>query len=250
MSRGKNNYRYYSSEQLAIANVIRIQLELGLSLSEIKRCKGQRSPENMDEMLTRLAEQIDAKIENMADMRKIVMTLQKSIHSVLDIDEQAITVQLLPEEPIILGDLNDYSGGRNDYDALSSFFREISNRHSDINLNYPVWGLFSEERLKRGDWTFPDRYYFYNPAGQDRKPAAQYAIGYTRGGYGQTDELYRRLIAHIDRNGLEISGNAYEEYPLNEFCVSDEANYLIRVMITVRRARRSRGRRLPSPESR
>jgi hypothetical protein len=78
------------------------------------------------------------------------------------------------------------------------------------------------------------RYYFYNPRGHDARPAALYAVGYQRGGYGQTDKLYERLLDHIDRNGYEICGDAYEEYPLNEICVADDANYLIRVVITVR----------------
>jgi effector-binding domain-containing protein len=111
----------------------------------------------------------------------------------------------------------------------------MQRRYPDLDLNYPVWGVFSEERIKNGDWKYPDRYYFYNPEGHDKRPADFYAIGYMRGEYGQTDELYSRMLAYIDRNGFEICGDAYEEYPLNELSVSDSGNYLIRVMITVRK---------------
>ncbi|MCL1887854.1 MAG: hypothetical protein FWF96_03160, partial [Kiritimatiellaeota bacterium] len=102
------------------------------------------------------------------------------------------------------------------------------------DLNYSVWGTFSEKRVKSGDWVWPDRYYFYNPEGRDRRPAALYAIGYTRGGYGQCGGLYKRLIHYINEHGFEICGDAYEEYPLNEVCITDSSNYLIRLMITVR----------------
>jgi len=134
----------------------------------------------------------------------------------------------------VLGDLNDYSRGRNNYDALADFYDVISRRFPDLDLNYPVWAVFSEEQIRRGDWVWPDRYYFYNPEGRDKRPAAFYDIGYMRGGYGQGDELYKRMLDFIDRNGFEICGDAYEEYPLNEVCVSDDTNYLMRVMITVR----------------
>ena len=101
-------------------------------------------------------------------------------------------------------------------------------------MNYPVWGFFSENRIKQEDWVWPDRYYFYNPEGRDKRPAAFYAIGYTRSGYGQGGDLYKRLIDYIKKNGFEICGDAYEEYPLNEVCIMDNTNYLMRVMITVR----------------
>ncbi|MDR1326883.1 MAG: hypothetical protein LBJ74_00595, partial [Heliobacteriaceae bacterium] len=119
--------------------------------------------------------------------------------------------------------------------ALLSFYNNINKKYPDLDLNYPVWGNFSEERIKRGDWVWPDRYYFSNPTGPDRRPAALYAVGYTRGGYGQSADLYKKIIDYIDKNGLEICGDTYEEYPLNEVIVSDDTNYLIRVMISVRK---------------
>ena len=110
-------------------------------------------------------------------------------------------------------------------------------KYSGIDMNYPVWGMFSEERIKRKDWIWPDRYYLYNPSGHDIRPAALYAIGYMRGGYGQCEKLYERLIEYIEENDFEICGPAYEEYPLNEFCILEDTDYLIRVMITVRERR-------------
>ena len=235
LSRGENNkYRYYSCGQLAVINVIRTFLALGMSLPEIKALKDRRTPEFADEWFTQIINQIDKKIEEWERTKKLILTLQKAIHSVKNVNEEAITIQFLPAEAIILGGQNDYSKGGNDYDALFTFYSETSEKLPELDLNYPVWAVFSAERVKRGDWRWPDRYYFYNPEGRDERPAALYAIGYTRGNYGQSDELYKRMIEFIDRNGFEISGDAYEEYPLNEVCISDNANYLIRVMITVR----------------
>ena len=170
----------------------------------------------------------------MGECAKLLFTLRKAINSALDADEDKITVQFMPAEAIILGDLNDYSRGRNHYDALLGFYHDMNEKYPDLNLNYPVWGVFSEDRIKQGDWVWPSRYYFYNPEGHDKRPADSYAIGYARGGYGHTDELYKRMIDYINENGFEICGNTYEEYPLNEVCITDR-NYLIRVMITVRK---------------
>ncbi len=137
----------------------------------------------------------------------------------------------------MLGSQNDYCNGKNDYDALYTFYQTISeiNELSEYDMCYPVWGIISEERVRKGDWGYPDRYYFYNPNGKDERPAAFYAVGYTRTGYGQGADLFKRLVEYIDSNGFEISGDAYDEYPLNEIGVADDTNYLMRGMITVRK---------------
>jgi DNA-binding transcriptional MerR regulator len=233
-TRGENNYRYYSSAQLAMVNVIRILQESGMTLNEIKKLKDNRSPELMDDLLARQIKKIDIITEEWANSRKLLATLQNSITSALNVNEEEITVRFMQEKPIILGDLNDYSRGRNAYDALVSFYNDIHKKHPDLNLNYSVWGTFSQDRIKQLDWIWPDRYYFNNPVGSDIKPAALYAVGYKRGDYGQSDELYRRIIDYIDNNGFEICGDAYEEYPLNEVCTTESKNYLMQVMITVR----------------
>jgi DNA-binding transcriptional MerR regulator len=234
VTRGPNNYRYYSGGQFTIINVIRTLQASGMSLEEIKKWKDVRTPERTYDLFTHQIEQIDDKIDEWVQARKLMLLLRKAILSALNVNEKEITVQFLPAEAIILGDLNDYSQGKNDYDAMISFYLTINDKYPNLDLNYPVWGLFSEERIKVRDWKWPDRYYFYNPEGHDKRPAAMYTVGYTRGFYGQTEELYIRLLDFIEKNNLEINGDSFEEYPLNEVSVSDYVDYLIRVMIPVR----------------
>jgi len=235
MSRGENKYRYYSGGQLAVINVINTLQELGMTLGEIKILKDKMSPALVNEVLEQQKTKIAQKVEGWARAQKLLLTLQRIIASAQHVDEDQITIQFMPAEAVIMGDLNDYSRGRNDFDALISFYHAMYEKHPDLDMNYPVWGLFSENRVKQYDWVWPDRYYFYNPEGCDLKPAALYAIGYKRGGYGQSDELYKRLFDYIHQNEFEICGDAYEEYPLNEVCINDNTNYLMRVMITVRK---------------
>ena len=230
----ENNYRYYSNGQLSAVNVIRILQASGMSLNEIKDLKDRRTPELMDDLFTQQITEIDKKIEELGRAQKLLYTFQKLIRSVKNIDEKAMTIEFLPAEPIVLGDLNDFSRGRNSYDALISFHHAIQEKFPDLDLNYPAYAVFSEDQIKKGDLVRPERFYLYYPEGRDRRPAALYAIGYTRGGYGHSEELYKRLISFIAKSGFEICGDAYEEYPLNEICIPDRTNYLIRVIITVR----------------
>jgi len=232
--RGENNYRYYSSSQLAIVNVIRTFQQLGMSLDDIRALRDRRTPELANMVFERQIDEIDTKIKEWVSARKLLLTLKKAINSVSSIDERAITAKFLPAEAIVLGDINDYSRDRTDYDALLSFYNDISIKYPDLDLNYPVWATFSQDKMKQKNWHHPDRYYFYNPEGYDRRPAAMYVIGYKRGGYGPNDVLYERLYEFIEKHNYEICGDAYEEYPLNEICAIDDTDYLVRVMIMVK----------------
>ena len=232
--RGENNYRYYSSSQLAIVNVIRTFQQLGMSLEDIKALRDRRTPELANMVFERQIDEIDTKIKEWVNARKLLLTLKKAIDSVSNINERAITAKFLPAEAIILGDINDYSRGRTDYDALLSFYHDINIKYPELDPNYPVWAMYSHERIRLKDWDHPDRYYFYNPEGYDRRPAALYVIGYKRGGYRPHGDIYERMYDYIEKHNYEICGDAYEEYPLNEICATDETDYLVRIMIMVK----------------
>lgn len=241
-ARRGNHYRYYSPGQLGCMNVIRLLQALGMPLSAIRDAMEDRTPAHTAEMLERQIVKIDEELERWKRARELLLAMRKTIGEVENVDETAVTVRRMPEKAIVLGEANDYSRGEDSYDALLAFYRAVSVKHPELDLNYPVWGVFSRERIARRDWRWPDRYYFDNPAGKDRKPAGLYAVGYARGGYGRTDELYERILAFIDANGFAVDGDAYEEYPLNEISVADEEDYLIRVMIGVRGKRRGKAR--------
>jgi len=206
-----------------------------MTLEEIKSLKDHRTPELSDEVLEQQIEKIEGEIEGWVRAGKLLRTIRKTINSVSYVDENEITIQFLPAEAIVLGDINDYSRGRTIHDALLSFYNSMNEKYPTLDLNYPVWAAYSESSIKSRAWVEPDRFYFYNPEGHDRRAATLYAIGYTRGGYGKCDELYRMILEFIDKHGFEICGPTYEEYPLNEVCVADENRYLIRIMITVRK---------------
>jgi DNA-binding transcriptional MerR regulator len=235
IKRGDNNYRFYLHTQLGNLNMIRTCQVLGMTLAEIKSIELNRTPELINELLSEYIERLRIKINQYTQKYRFLQTIKSITQSALTVDIDCITIQYLCAEKIVLGKQNDYSNGRNVYDALLSFHLDSSDKYSDIDLNYIVWGMFSEERIKRRDWVWPDRYYYLDSEGNAEKPAELYAIGYHRGGYGQTGELYERILRYIDENGFEICGPAFEEYPLNEICIKNENEYLIRVMITVRK---------------
>ncbi|MCL2046359.1 MAG: MerR family transcriptional regulator [Oscillospiraceae bacterium] len=234
VTRGENNYRYYSHGQLAVMNLIRTFKTLGMPLVEIKRLKDIRTPELSKQLLGNQLTRINEEIDKLLHAKKLLELIKDIIETHLDIDEEIITLQQLPERSIVLGKQNDYSGTRSDYDALYDFYEDCHEKYPDLDLNYPVWAIFSQERLRRREWIWPDKYYFYGPEGYEKIPPGLHVVGYKRGGYGNTHSLYERLLEFIDENGYDITGPAYEEYPLNEICVLNDEDYLIAISIPVK----------------
>ena len=234
---GKNNYRYYSHDQIRLVNLIRTMQMLGMPLKQISEIARKRNPKDMLNLLNNQLAFINKNILDQLEARKLILTLQNTIEEAFALEnEDEIKVHWMEKKAIFLGPKNDYSGGKSYYDALAKFYKYCKKKDSDINLNYPTWGIFSKEQIEQGDWVYPERFYLNTPEGYDEKPAGLYITGYMKGGYGypQTDALYKKIIEHIQNNNLEIDGDAYEEYPLNEISVKDPKDYLIRVSIRVK----------------
>ena len=233
MLRGDNGYRYYHPGQMAMVNVIRTMQDMGLSLNEIKEMVHERDPGSSEATFRSQIGRIDQKIKSLINTKQLLSTLHQNVLAGLEIDEHSISFVEMNEKSLILGERNDYSNGKNDYDALNIFYAKTQERYPDMNLNYPVWGYFLPERIKRGDWKWPDHFYFYHPQGEEKRPASLYAVGYTRGGYGECGDLYEKMLKFIKKNNHELSGGVYEEYMLNEIFITNEKNYLIRLMMEV-----------------
>lgn len=233
ISRSCGNYRQYTYSQLATANLIHTCQALGMPLGEIQDLIEKRTPALIKKLLEKQINQIDLTVENWLQSRKLLCVLDQTIQSALNVDESEIKIQFFDKKAITLGGQNDYSSNRDDYDALHTFYQSCHKKYPSMDMNLPVWGKFSQERIKHRDWHWADWYYFNDPDGPDERPSALYAVGYKRGGYGQAADLYERMLDYIETRRFVVSGPAYEEYPLNEICVADDMNYLIRILITV-----------------
>ena len=230
----EHNYRYYSFDQIGWVNFIRTMQLLGMPLKDIKNITLHRNPKMILEIFSKQINDLNNNIIEYIDARTLLLTLQNTIENSINVNEEKIEYVYEKASPLFIGPQNDYSTGKADWDALLDFYNYCGNNGKHINLNYSAWGIFSEERVKRGDWRFPDKYYLNCPDGENQKPAGWYVVGYGRGYYGQTDEIYKKMIAYMDENKMEICGPAYETYPLNEISIENPEEYLIRISITAR----------------
>jgi DNA-binding transcriptional MerR regulator len=238
VARGENNYRHYSYRQISSINLIVTLQKLGVPLDDIAKLLRSRTPESIMGLFSEQSRQIDRKVAKLLQAQKLLLTLKHIIGEGVAASiggEDKIEAHWSEAESILLGPQIDYSSGISIEEATLAFYRHCSAMDKNMEMYYPVWGVFSEERIKHGNWVGPDRFYFKMPDGPDKKPEGLYVTGYTRGNYGQSDALYKRLLAYIEQHRLEICGPAYETYPLNEISISDPDRYLMRISITVKR---------------
>jgi DNA-binding transcriptional MerR regulator len=234
VKRGDNNYRFYSSRQLQSVRLVATLQDIGMPLKDIAKLMRRRTPKNILDMIEKYDAHVGQNIARLQRTQALMRTLRETIAEGLAADEDKTELNYLKEESILLGPQIDYSDEKSIEEAMLEFYSFCLDFDDSLDLNYPVWGVFSEQRIKKKDWNRPDRFYFKMPGAPDRKLAGLYLVGYTRGYYGSSDALYRRMLDHIEANDLAICGPTYETYPLNEISVSDSNNYLMRISISVR----------------
>jgi effector-binding domain-containing protein len=84
----------------------------------------------------------------------------------------------------------------------------------------------------------PTRFFSRDPVGNEVIAEGLYLTGYTRGYYGQTNGLPRRMADYAEENGLTFTGPVYNTYLFDELSVKDPERYLLQVSASVTEARR------------
>jgi hypothetical protein len=151
-------------------------------------------------------------------------------------DESEILAREAAERRIALGEPNEYRDGEEFHGALARF---RAARHTpETNPAYLIGGWFDSMENFLDDPSRPTRFFSFDPVGNDSIAGGLYLTGYVRGPYGKAGDLPRRMAAYAKRNGLTFIGPVYGVYLLDELCLADPEQYLLRVSASVSKARR------------
>lgn len=237
--REANNYRCYSRQQLNSAYLISALRELGLSLDEIRLYAKSRTPERLIALLSDQKQRIQNELLRLHGIKDMMALYTSMAEEGLECDTEQVILHTREREPIYLGDsTEEYCS---DEASNIAFFQAAADR--GIAQGYPMGCVIRKDLLNRvstqtqqtlEDSKFVDRYYFKVKRGQNAfKPQGLYAVSFGRCSYGKSWFLYKRILDFIASNNLQIMGDAYEEYPLNEMAIQDESHYLTKVEIMV-----------------
>ena len=233
-----NGYRLYSRSQINVISLISMLGEMGVPLKEIKTVVDGISPDTAVEILKKQRVEAEEKLyrlrmlENMITMRIEQITLgteaaKKALpsFSVTEIKED-IPLYVGEEVNAALNDIAD--------DFIIDFYARCE------KLNFPL--IFSGGQMKSRENITSGRTNIISNmcitlrdfAGANSViPKGMYAVGYTRGDYGDTDPVYGELLSFVKDRGMKIVGNAYEEYLLDELAESDPKNFIMRIAVQI-----------------
>jgi len=229
--RGENNYRYYTPFQLVTLNFINVLVDLGIPLSAIKELTDHRTPESIIELLSRQEVILDYKLYELRTAYSIIHTYRNNILDGLFAKSGDVMLQDLDEAHLILGPINDFKNQETFYTSFINFCN--SSKEYRINLRYPIGGYHPDMNafLEAPGW--PVRYFSCDPIGNHVRKKGRYLVGYSRGYYGQFDDLPEKMASFADKNNLAFTGPIYAIYLHDEVSIVDPENYLSRVIVSV-----------------
>ena len=237
----ENKYRYYSPTQITVAKMIRVLTEIGVPLKEIRELALSRTPEKILKLFSKNKDKIADEIRFLQDVNSVISTFVDLLGEGISVTETEISVSEMPGRQLILGDLNDFSG-------TVSFFREFMHFYNaphepKLNMSYPVGGYWTSMAAFLDEPSEPMRFFSIDPNGREQRSAGLYLNGYTRGYYGQTNDLPEQMTAFAKHNSLIFTGPVYNIYLFDEISIPDPEQYLLQVSASVSETRRVPSRR-------
>jgi DNA-binding transcriptional MerR regulator len=231
-----NDYRYYAPMQITTIKMIRVLTRIGVPHSVIREMARSRTPEKLIKLLRRQKEGLAGEIRFLREAHSVIAVFLDFMTEGLYAEESAVYVRESPEKRIMLGEPNEYNGGGGFFSAFSKF---CTARHTpELNLSYPIGGWFESMDKFLEAPSRPTRFFSHDPGGKDVMAEGLYLTGFTRGYYGQTNDLPRRMSECAERDGLTFTGPVYNTYLLDELCLTDPNQYLLQVSASVSEARR------------
>jgi len=243
----QNKYRLYSPMQITMIKMLRVLTEIGIPLNKIKELGDGRTPAKMIKLLNEYKLKVTEEINFLHDAEQVINTYLNLLYESIRVIETDISILEMPEKKIILGDKNDFTGEEDFYREFIRFCKSAP--ELKISTSFPIGGYFENMSVFLGEPSRPTRFFSLDPEGNDIKCAGLYLVGYTRGYYGQTNDLPLRMDTFAKNNGLTFNGPVYNIYLADEVSVSDPSQYLLQVSASVDERRRV-PRRHPRPRHR
>ncbi len=233
--RDANGYRYYNYPQFEVFGVISVLKEMGMSLSEIKEYLDHRSPAQLIHLFHHQMAKIDDEIEHLKQIKKMMQSKIQITNLAEQIDCNAIEIQELDEEYLILSDKLDSSDDHQFFKGLTDFLKTDEIKASSW---YAIGTMISQQNILNEAYT---KYtYFYSRVSDNTKaqmiylkPKGLYVIGYHKGSFETVGSTYKRMLTFMKQNNLKVAGPSYEEFLLDEISVKGYENYITEIRIQV-----------------
>ena len=251
----ENNYRYYTAEQIVAVNFIKVLSEINIPLKTISGLEQERTPEAILELIDRQEKGLDMEMRRLRECYSIMHARRELINygvrlnqgfRVVDseridtdknskegewVDTTAISILYREEKVLILGPRNNWETNEPFYECFMKFCNMALDLR--INLSFPIGGYHEDLESFVKSPGQPDRFFSLDPTGNRKREAGKYVTGFSRGYYGDLDDVSKRLGAYIKDHSLKVQGPVYTIYLLDEICTAEPGQYLAQIGVAV-----------------
>jgi DNA-binding transcriptional MerR regulator len=196
ITKGKRVFRYYLPAQSSTAKVLRVLWSIGASYKTIRSLSKVRSPEDTLKLLDMTLASLDNASHLIHRARSVVSTHLEALQEGMRISEKVVSIIAMPERRIILGEPNEFKEKEGYYGAFTRFC--TAPHKPTLDLSYKIGGYFDSMEAFLTNPSQPSRFYSIDPNGHELIENRLYLVGYTRGPYGQTNDLPERMKAYAD----------------------------------------------------
>ena len=205
-----SGYRYYSVDQIPVAQVIHRLRELDVPLSDVQRILRSPDPEQRAALVARHVERLESEL---ARTRAAVVSLRR----LLSPEPAPLQVELREEPSSTVAAVEDVV----DEDDVEAWYAgavaELDAVLGPAAGDGPLGGLYENELFEHGR----GRLLLYRPSAEPPTrgrvhpvtlPAAELAVTTHRGEHDGIDVTYGELGSWVARNALTVAGPVRERY--------------------------------------
>ena len=233
-----NNYRYYDIRSMFKLSRILFLKNLGISLGEINDYMKNKNRERLLSMLRKKNEEIDARINQLMNLRHKIsskLDLLESVENRLD----QISLNTMPKRYGVFLDMNEL---KDEYEVKQAF------KKNENYLKISSWlvegQIYTSLAKVDMDNSIYNRFrYFIEITSIDDAishhievlPESEYVCMTVLGPYEDMAKHYKRLVEWIHANGYEIAGDSIEKNIVDYDSSDSEDEYVSEIQIPIRR---------------
>lgn len=230
-----NDYRFYSTRQLEVLEVILWLRELDMPLEDIRCFLKDRTPRKLLELFEVEERLAAAQMKRLKDRLEWMREKKKEIKELLTLDLDGIYMKKMAKRYYIIDDV----GGGSEQEFAKSVANLITvYGESNDSMCYDIAYIQDENDIKDGIY---DNY--RNVALlMSKKPKSlkwheigegDYLIAYHKGHWERIGEVYFRLLAFAKEKGLKLCGDFVERYVIDNLASENEEEFVTEISVRV-----------------
>lgn len=227
----EKGYRFYSSTQIEVFEVIHILAKLGLSLKEIRNFLGKKSPSELIKLLNQQKKEIDLKIEELANIKAFIDNKLHVTEKICINKETQVVIESVEEENLILTDVSEFKENHVIY-MLSKHIKNCSDNM--VSKPYSIDAISVKSREKMRYKFFSTKLFNRKNSNSFVKEKGNYVCIYHYKGINESlEKSYKLLIDYIEKDNLKVEEYFYEETILDELSIKNYDEYVIKISVRI-----------------